>query len=181
MTDTKIYRYLGIAGALLVPTFAVAATQIPYVFQAGDPVSATEMNANFSTLDGAVNNLEEHLSDLQAELAEARAAAGYITLANGTRVPYYRKLLKGTRTSATTTLAHGISGNPATERRFIGCEVMVNYDSGGPRQTVALNVNSGASTATYCDMDDTTLLVNWYNTSTREFQVSLLYTTQPLE
>ena len=181
MTDSKIYRYLGITGALLAPTLAVAATQIPHVFQTGDPVSSSEMNANFSSLGNAVDMLEQQLAGLQAELDEARTAAGHITLSNGTRVPYYRKVLKATRSGTTTTIPHGITGNPASERRFIGCEVMVNYDSNGPRQTSALNIASGASTATYCDMDDTTLLVNWYNSGALEFQISLLYTAEPLD
>jgi hypothetical protein len=95
-------------------------------------------------------------------------------------VPYFRKVMKMTRTGATTTIAHGISGNPATERRFIGCEVLRNYDSGGPRQTINLNSSSGASTAQWCDMDDTSLVVSFYNATEAEFLVSLLYTAEPI-
>jgi hypothetical protein len=125
--------------------------------------------------------LEQQVADLRDELEEARAAAGYITLNNGTKLPYYRKVFTGTRTSTTTTIAHGISGNPASERRFIGCEVVVNYESAGLRQTLNLNSASGASTPTWCDMDDSELIIGWYNDSERDYQVSLEYTLDPLQ
>lgn len=181
MKRSKLYYYLGVAGALVVPALSVAAVNIPNVFSAGDTVSSSKMNENFTTLRDAINTLESQVEDLQAELDEARTAAGYITLSNGDHLPYYRKVLNGTRSGSTTTLAHGISGNPATERRFLGCDVVVNYNSGGPRQTQNMNSTSGASTPTYCDMDDTNLIIAWYNSGALDFQVSLFYTNDPIE
>src|SRR5262245_56806458 len=154
MKYPKLYYYLGIVGALGVPALAVAAVNIPHVFHAGDEVSSSGMNENFSTLADAVNALEAQLATLEADLDDARSAAGYITLQSGDQQPYYRKVLKGTRSGSTTTLPHGIPGNPATERRFLGCEVMVNYEESGPRQTMNLNTGSGSLTPNYCDMDD---------------------------
>jgi len=182
MKHSKLYNYLGIAGALAVPALAIAAVNIPNVFNAGDTVSASAMNQNFTVLKNAHDALETQVATLQTQLTEARAAAGYITQASGKTIPYYRKVLKGTRSSATTTtLAHGIQGNPATQRRFLGCEITVNYDNNGPRQTINLNSSSGGSTPLYCDMDDTNLSIAWYYSGALEFQVSLLYTTQPLD
>ena len=174
-----------IASALLFAAgfVALSAHSVPDLveFKAGDSVSAAAFNTNFNNIADSIAALDDQVADLQNELDEARSAAGYITLKNGKKLPYYRKVFTGTRTSTTTTIAHGISGNPATERRFIGCEVVVNYDSSGPRQTLNLNTPSGASTPTWCDMDDTDLLVGWYDGSSRDYQVSLEYTLDPLE
>ena len=179
MKRAKVYHHLGILGALALPGLAVAAVEIPNVFSAGDPVSSSAMNENFSSVGASIEALQTTVASLQGELDEARSAAGYITLANGASAPYFRKVVKLTRTGAITTVPHGISGSPATERRFIGCEVTRNYDSNGPRQTVNLNSASGASTAEWCDMDDTNLVVSFYNATEAEFLVSLLYTAEP--
>lgn len=65
MKHSKLYTYLGIAGALLVPAFAVAAVEIPNVFEGGDPVSASQMNENFAAMAEAIEALEEKVEALE--------------------------------------------------------------------------------------------------------------------
>jgi hypothetical protein len=181
MRSPKIYPYFGVAGAIAVPALAIAAVEIPNVFQAGDAVSASQMNANFQSIAAPVEALQAQVATLQADLAEAQSVAGYLTQPNGSVVPYYLKVLTGTKTSTVTTLAHGIPGSPATQRRFIGCEVVVNYNSSGPRQTLNLNSPTGPSTPNWCDMDDTNLVIGWHDPAERAFQVSLLYLGSPIQ
>ncbi|MDD9968650.1 MAG: hypothetical protein OXR73_20585 [Myxococcales bacterium] len=127
---------------------------------------------------GDLASLEAKLATLQSELDELREAAGYITLPDNRRVPYYRKLIRATKNSTRETIAHGIPGNPATTRRFIGCEYMVNHSPNG--QTTNVNSQSGASTLSFCDLDDTNLTTEWASATSREYQVSLIYTKVPL-
>ena len=62
MKHIKIVRWIGVAGAVLVPALAVAALEIPNTFAAGQRVSAAEMNANFAALDAKVEELETRLN-----------------------------------------------------------------------------------------------------------------------
>jgi len=66
MKHAKLYTYLGIAGALLVPAIAVAAIEIPNVFEGGDPVSASEMNENFEVMASAIEVLEHKVEALES-------------------------------------------------------------------------------------------------------------------
>ena len=65
MKNSKIYTYLGIAGALLVPALAVAAIDIPNVFAGGEPVSASQMNENFEAMADAIDTLETKVEALE--------------------------------------------------------------------------------------------------------------------
>src|SRR6187549_957891 len=65
MKHSKVYTYLGIAGALLVPAFAVASVEIPNVFEGGNPVSASEMNENFEVMADALEALEAKVETLE--------------------------------------------------------------------------------------------------------------------
>src|SRR5688572_27783903 len=74
MKHSKLYTHLGIAGALLVPALAVAAVEIPNVFEGGDPVSASQMNENFQVMTDAIEALEARVekfenAGLQAPIA----------------------------------------------------------------------------------------------------------------
>lgn len=74
MKYSRSYTHLGIAGALLIPTLAVAAVDIPNVFEGGDPVSAAEMNENFDTVAMAVDALETSVGALEARIAALEGA-----------------------------------------------------------------------------------------------------------
>lgn len=65
MKHSKLYTHLGIAGALLIPALAVAAVEIPNVFEGGDPVSASEMNENFEVMANAIEALEAKVETLE--------------------------------------------------------------------------------------------------------------------
>ena len=58
----KLARWLGVAGALLVPAVAVAVLDIPNTFSAGQTVSAALMNANFAAIKSKVEELEGDLA-----------------------------------------------------------------------------------------------------------------------
>lgn len=75
MKHSKLYTYLGITGALLVPALAVAAIEIPNVFEGGDPVSASEMNQNFEALADALEQLEEKVEKLEGAGLQAPVEA----------------------------------------------------------------------------------------------------------
>ncbi len=63
MKFTK-FNVLGVGLALALPTAAVAVT-LPNTFNEGDVISATEMNANFNALSGAVDSLVERVDVLE--------------------------------------------------------------------------------------------------------------------
>ena len=63
MKEVKSWRWLGVAGALIVPTLAVAALQIPNTFSPGDRISASEMNENFAAVKTKVDALEAQLAE----------------------------------------------------------------------------------------------------------------------
>ncbi|HEY6725928.1 MAG TPA: hypothetical protein VI197_17965 [Polyangiaceae bacterium] len=65
MKQSKLYTHLGIAGALLVPALAVAAVEIPNVFEGGDPVSASQMNENFEAMADAIDALEARVEKFE--------------------------------------------------------------------------------------------------------------------
>ena len=65
MKHSKLYTHLGIAGALLIPALAVAAVEIPNVFEGGNPVSASEMNDNFKAMADAIDALEAKVETLE--------------------------------------------------------------------------------------------------------------------
>lgn len=65
MKHSKLYTYLGIAGALLVPALAVATVEIPNVFEGGQTVSASKMNDNFTVMANAINALEAKVETLE--------------------------------------------------------------------------------------------------------------------
>ena len=59
------YHLLGIASALSIPALVVA-LDLPHVFQAGDVISAAEVNANFEALRAEVTTLREKVDDLES-------------------------------------------------------------------------------------------------------------------
>ena len=50
----RIHSVLGIMSAVCIPVATVAALEIPNTFEAGDPVSASSMNANFDAVKAEV-------------------------------------------------------------------------------------------------------------------------------
>jgi len=161
-----------LTAAFLAPTLGKTIPQL-LQFSPGDPVSASAFNTNFTTLRTAVQNLEEKVSTLETELAEARATAGHITLSNGEAVAVRRKLLTGSKTTTSTTLAHGIPGNPASQRRILGCEVI--GDAAGI-QAVNLAGQLGAQSANWCEFNDTEVEITWATAGPITFQVIIDYT-----
>lgn len=69
MASHRIYRYLGILGAVLLPAVAVAQLLDLSVFESGTAISSTAVNANF---DQVHDKLEDHEAKL-ASLATTKA------------------------------------------------------------------------------------------------------------
>lgn len=53
----KKWRVLGVVGALCVPALVTAALSVPYSFKAGDPIKASQVNANFEALRAQLDAL----------------------------------------------------------------------------------------------------------------------------
>jgi hypothetical protein len=164
------------AGVLLVGRVRAVGTMIR--FMPGDPVSAADFNANFDELHDAIADLEGELVTVKADLTEARSVAGYTTLPDGSTAPFYRKVLQGTKSSTTTTIAHGVPDAPATHRRFLSCVVSTNNET---EQTVPINTDTGASGTYWFDFDDTNLTISWVTATTMPYQVVLEYVKTPLD
>ncbi len=77
---SRPYKYLGIAGALLLPAGAVALT-IPNLFSNGDVLTASALNENFAAIEGELNQLRTDVTALQAAL-DAKASGDDITQLN---------------------------------------------------------------------------------------------------
>lgn len=164
-----------VASAFLAPTLGKTIPQL-IRFSAGDPVGATDFNSNFTTLRTAVQNLEDQVAALQAEVAATRSTAGRITLPNGESIEVRRKLLVGTKSATTVTLPHGIPNNPATQRRFLGCEII---GDGLDVQAINLAGQLGSQAANWCEFSDTELELTWVTAGTVTFQVIVDYTEVP--
>jgi hypothetical protein len=68
MRRTSTYwKWVGALGAVFVPS-AVLALTIPHEFQAGDPIVSADVNANFSAIATAVNDIEDRVDDVEAGL-----------------------------------------------------------------------------------------------------------------
>lgn len=165
--------FASMLGASVLMAASVRGVPNLVTFQAGQPVSAADFNSNFESLQGSIEALQSQVGTLESDLAEAQGAAGYTKLPNGQTVPFYRTILKGTKTATTTTLAHGVTGNPATQHRFIACQVTTNYTGG---QSMPFNTDMGASGAFYCDLDDTNVGVLWVTATTMDYFIMLDYT-----
>ena len=164
-----------VAAAFLAPALGRSIPQL-IQFSAGDPVAASDFNTNFATLRTAVQDLEEKVSALETELGETRSIAGHITLPNGEVVPVRKKLVIGNKTSTMTTLAHGIPGNPGTERRILGCEII---GDGVGVQAVNLAGQTGSQSANWCDVSDTEVKISWGTATAVTYQVVIEYAETP--
>lgn len=176
---TKSWVAVAVVGASVLLVSRVRAVGNLVHFSAGDPVSAADFNSNFDTLHGAIEDLEGELVTLQADLTEARSAAGYLTAPDGATMPYYRKVIQATKASTSTTIAHGVSGSPATERRFVSCQVVTNYAT--DKQDIPYNTTDGASGLFWCDLDDTNVSITWATATSMPYQVVLEYVKTPLD
>lgn len=174
--NIKTLLIAGVVGAaFLAPALGRTVPEL-VSFTAGDPVSATDFNSNFTTLRTALETLESKVATLEADLADARATAGQVSLSNGEVVTVRRKLLTGSKSGTSTWLAHGIANNPATQRRILGCEVV--GDAVGV-QAVNLANQLGAQAATWCEFTDTEVEVGWATSGALNFQVIIDYTDVP--
>ena len=61
-----LHTTLGLAAALIVPTLAVAALNIPHIFESGEVISSSEVNANFEAVGDETDTLEARLANLEA-------------------------------------------------------------------------------------------------------------------
>jgi hypothetical protein len=143
-------RWLGVAGALLLPPLAVAALEIPNTFSAGDPISASQMNDNFQTVKAKVEELEGLLgthATTEAWIAptllngwtnygQTWTTAAYRKDAHG--VVHLKGLVQGGTVSAVLTLPAGY--RPAQSRTL----VTAGWQSSAPR-TVGLEVTTSGS------------------------------------
>lgn len=150
----KIKQSRWLTGGLVLTAFAagMAVNAVPNftTFTAGTPIVAADMNANFAAI--------------KTWATEQEKVAGYVTKDNGAAVPFYRKVLTGTKGGQTDTLTHGLSSyNIASGRKILHCDVMVNYDSTGA--TIALNLDNGSATASWCDFTDTQVEIQWATTT----------------
>jgi hypothetical protein len=194
------YRYLGILGALLIPAVAIAALQIPNTFHAGDPLSASALNANFAAVQTEANAIgadltsvkdgisgfdfagaSTELTALRAEVdqlkadADARAdIAGYVTMPDEIApVPFYRKVLKGHKDSDLTTIPHGLDANAIKDGRVLFCKVQtLDYSTWANFQGTAAG---GSSAVQWCYLHDDVVEISWVTTGAREFRVLLDY------
>ena len=62
-------KWLGALLATLVPSLVFAVT-VPNEFNAGDPISSADVNANFQALETAINELTTQVEDLQASSSQ---------------------------------------------------------------------------------------------------------------
>ena len=69
----RIHSVLGIMSAVCIPVATVAALEIPNTFEAGDPVSASSMNANFDAVKAEVEALQTTVQELKDELSSETA------------------------------------------------------------------------------------------------------------
>jgi hypothetical protein len=69
MVSHRIYRYLGIVGAVLLPAIAVAQLLDLNVFEREMPISSSAMNDNFSKIKDKLNALETENSALSDRIA----------------------------------------------------------------------------------------------------------------
>lgn len=67
----KKQKALGILLALAAPSLAVAAFELPHVFEAGNVISASEMNANFDALATEIAELKEEIEFLSTNQPQA--------------------------------------------------------------------------------------------------------------
>ncbi len=171
-SNLKVLMVTGVlAAAFLAPTLGQTIPEL-ISFSAGKPVSASDFNSNFDTLRDAVENLEDQVATLESELATARSRAGSIALASGSTVPVLRKVITGTKSATTTTQPHGISGNPATQRRILGCQVVV--DATG-EQSVNYATSVGSHATLWCEVRDTEVEIAWATATTVGYQIVIEY------
>lgn len=147
------------AGLVVCAFFAgMAVNALPSfnTFSDGERIYADDMNDNFTQIMEWARDQEQ--------------VAGYLTKDNGATVPFYRKIVTGVKgatvDSNTDSLPHGLgSYDIASQRRVVGCEVVVNYTGGA---TTALNLTAGSATAAWCDFTDTEVEVEWVTTTPQD-------------
>lgn len=65
----NISRYIALAVAFVASVTAQAQTQVPNEFQSGQPARATEVNENFTTLEGAIDQNTSRITTVEADAA----------------------------------------------------------------------------------------------------------------
>ena len=82
-------KKLAVLSAVFFSGLAVAQTQVPNVFEDGTPASATEVNANFDTLESAINSNYEDFelfrADTQLLLPPSNCSTDQIIKWNGSK------------------------------------------------------------------------------------------------
>lgn len=171
-SNLKVLIVTGVLGAaFLAPTLARSIPEL-VSFKAGTPISAGDFNTNFDTLRSAISDLEAQVATLESELNEARAKSGSLEAPNGSTVSVLRKVITGTKSAMTTVLPHGIPDNPATARRIVGCQVIVDAEG---EQSINYATTVGSHASLWCEVTDTEVEVAWATATTVSYQIVIDY------
>jgi type VI protein secretion system component Hcp len=122
----KKWRWLGVLGAVFVPAIVTAAVTVPFTFSPGTPIRASEVNANFQTLQAA----------LDGGVVVPQAAIGTLSLAGITETIPIRSFGHNLRV-----VVDGSSGG-STGRAVVD-DVEVSFALGNPSPQLNRTLNQG--------------------------------------